>query len=66
MGIFGLYQMVLERTKYQGLFDVDAISSWTFWTGPKMTRYQGPFGVDQMSYGHFEQDQMSATPLNYF
>lgn len=51
-------QIVLDRAKYQGPFDVDQISPWTFWIGPDMTNYQGPFGINQIFYGNFEQDNM--------
>ena len=56
--IWFMEQIVLDRAKYQGPFDVDQISPWTFWIGPNTTNYQQPFGINQIFYGNFEQDHM--------
>lgn len=56
--IWFMGQIVLDRAKYQGPFDVDQISPRTFWIGPDMTNYQGPFGINQIFCGNFEQDNM--------
>lgn len=50
MSIFGLYQMVLDRTKYQGPFGMDQMSYGCFGQDPKSCKY-GPFIRDQQSHG---------------
>lgn len=62
--------LVLSKTSmktlspHQKAFD---ICSKTIWHGPDILmdildkiKFQGPFGLNQMSFGHFEQDQISA------
>lgn len=62
---FGPIQNIHGDTyPHQKAFD---ICSKTIWHGPDILmdildkiKFQGPFGLNQMSFGHFEQDQISA------